>query len=113
MSKQEKNQLRQDLLSRFTKNNMLLYSLSLPMQQHYSKFCSFLDQELKRYEMTDYQSQQVQDIVSFLRKFDLRRLATDQKFYPRIIECVINSLTNNIPVRFVQFACTKRIKTTD
>lgn len=89
------------------------------MKNYFDQFQLFLDSELLRLskefwiETTNENILKTRLVVNELWKFDLRKLITQQIYYPLIIRNILCSLINTQKIKFVQFSCTNRIQSKD
>jgi len=86
------------------------------MSKYYQEFQTFLQNQIlnlentKQIQLNPEQREKITKAVETLWLYDLRKIASGQKYYSQIIENVFNSISQNRPVQLIQFTCTKRNK---
>jgi hypothetical protein len=88
----------------------------LPMSKYYNEFQVSLRTQINNLEdknqiqLSPEQKEKVLQAVKVLWFYDLRKIITNQQFYPQIVENIFRSIVENQPIQLVQFTCTKRNK---
>lgn len=116
-NKQTKAQIREFLQKEFAIKYFYNPNLNLfPMSKYYQEFQSFLQTQISNLEQSTQiqlnpeQREKTVKAVEILWLYDLRKIASDQKYYPQIIKNVFNSIVTNEPITLIQWGCTKRNK---